>query len=78
MNTKGISGDDGWAQFIKLTQEARVRNSGLANSSSSVSGSKKASARTNSLPLVLNGVSYNKGKPDVKRVILGGKFDAYA
>ncbi len=78
MNTKAISRDDAWAQFMKLTQEARVRNSGLAHSSTSVSGSKKESVRTNPSPLILSGVSYNKSKPDAKRVILGGKFDAYA
>ncbi len=78
MNTNGISRDDAWAQFMKLTQEARVRNSGLAHSSTSVSGTKKESVRANPSPLVLNGVSYNKSKPDVKKVILGGKFDAYA
>lgn len=78
MNTKGISSGDAWAQFMKLTQEARVRNSGLAHSSTSVSGPKKTSGKTKPSPLVLSGGSYNKSKPDVKRVILGGKFDAYA
>ncbi|NLL12985.1 MAG: hypothetical protein GX267_06255 [Fibrobacter sp.] len=78
MNTNGISRDDAWAQFMKLTQEARVRNSGLAHSSTSVSTSKKESAKATRLPLILNGASYNMSKPDVKRVILGGKFDAYA
>jgi hypothetical protein len=78
VNTKGISKDDAWARFMKLTQEARMRNSGLVHSSTAVSGTKRDSLRTNSSPLVINGVSYNKSKPEAKRMILGGKFDAYA
>ena len=31
MNTQKISGGDSWAQFMRLTQDARVRNQGLTN-----------------------------------------------
>jgi hypothetical protein len=55
-----------------------MRNSGLVHSSTAVSGTKRDSLRTNSSPLVINGASYNKSKPEAKRMILGGKFDAYA
>ncbi len=80
MNTIGVSRDDAWSQFLKLTQEARVRNSGLSATSkkTAVPGSRSASIKSDTMPLILNGVSYNTNKPDVKKVILGGKFDAYA
>ncbi|HEX3020508.1 MAG TPA: hypothetical protein VHP36_09405 [Chitinispirillaceae bacterium] len=80
MNTHAIGKGDAWAQFIKLTREARVRNSGLTSGASktSVSNSKTASSRPATSPLIINGASYNQSKPDVKRIILGGQFDAYA
>lgn len=81
MNTQGIGKQDSWGHFMKLTQDARLRNTGLSSRASTVSASKSnaaSSVQTNKSPLILKGASYSKGEPDVKKVILGGKFDAYA
>jgi len=81
VNTQGIGKQDAWSHFMKLTQDARLRNNGLSSGISAVSTSKSSSAasvQANKVPLILKGMSYSKGQPDVKKVILGGKFDAYA
>lgn len=81
MNTQGIGKQDSWAQFMKLTQDARLRNTGFAEKSQKVSSARSTTtdaSQLRPLSLSLKGISYSSGEPEVKKVILGGKFDAYA
>lgn len=82
MNMQGIGSQDAWNRFMKLTQDARLRNSGLTSVNSNSSVSKK-----NSQPFSVNSqktvmapltMTYSKSESDIKKVILGGRFDAYA
>lgn len=83
MNTQGIgNSSDGWAQFVKLTQEARLRNKGIQNESVTFSVNSKIAAgstatQEKTAPIARNN-SFMRGEPQVKAKILGGLFDAYA
>jgi hypothetical protein len=82
MNTQGIGSQNNWAQFVKLTQEARIRNGGLATQKTSSpvkeNNASKISPQTVKYQPVVRGMVYAVGEPKVKTVILGGKFDSYA
>lgn len=78
VNTQGIGGSrDSWSQFMKVAQEARLRNSGFAQKAGFVSGVQEEKPQTS--PIVSSrGVAFSAGEPGVNRRILGGLFDAYA
>lgn len=77
MNTQAVGNRDAWAQFMKLTQEARMRNSGFVVRGERVS----APEREKTIPAAAvpsRGVSFSTAEPREKGRILGGLFDAYA
>lgn len=78
INTQGVGGSrDSWSQFMKVAQEARLRNSGFAQKAGFVSGVKEEKSQTS--PVASSrGVAFSAGEPKVNSRILGGLFDAYA
>ena len=85
LGTVTASGGDTWTRFMKLTEEARVRNSGLSTATKLASQTLKASSTAPTfpgLPLTqpksASRVAFVSGAPDVNKRILGGQFDAYA
>ncbi|NLE02468.1 MAG: hypothetical protein GX640_21605 [Fibrobacter sp.] len=78
MNTVGVKNSDAWAQFMKLTQDARVRNTSLSNvqktSSTKSGGILQATPRS----VIGNMELYRTKQPQTKSPVLGGRFDAYA
>ena len=76
MNTQGIGNRDSWAQFVKLTQEARVRNKALTNPARGAATTKNVAAfsRTTLGPIGSRSqLSAGESKPETK--ILGRQFD---
>ena len=85
LGTDAVSGGDTWMKFMKLTEEARVRNSGLSTATKRASQTFKTSSSAHTfpgLPLTqpksTGRVAFVSGAPDVKKRILGGQFDTYA
>jgi hypothetical protein len=85
VNTQGIrNNNDTWAQFMKLTQEARSRNQGIAavpvkNSVNRVNTAKVLSQiNQNPATSFVNKSSFISDKPAVKTKIVGGLVDTYA
>lgn len=84
VNTQTISGNnDSWAQFMKLTQAARMRNQGISPQNGTaqqvnrtVSKATSAVFQSQAAPFVRN-VSFNSAVPKVQSKILGGMFDTY-
>lgn len=84
MNTQGIrSNNDSWAQFVKLTQEARMRNQGISTQTGTASQVNRTVSKTTtavlgsqSVPFAKN-ISFNSAVPKVNSKILGGMFDTY-
>ncbi|MDG5815650.1 hypothetical protein QA601_11205 [Chitinispirillales bacterium ANBcel5] len=83
MNTQGVNSQDSWAQFMKLTSQARARNSTAFNGKTDTNqkaGAKSTISRevkmfqSSKLPSV-NLQSADKAKSGKT---LGSKFDAYA
>lgn len=83
MNTQGIGNSSSWENFVRLTEEARMRNS-----STEVKATKQVSVRK---PLDNGGMimpgaknisgqntTFLTGAPKVQSRILGGMFDTYA
>lgn len=84
MNTQAVSGNsDSWAQFMKLTQDARKRNQGISTQSATASQVNRTVSKTTAalfqsqtVPFAKN-VSFNSAVPKVQSKILGGMFDTY-
>lgn len=84
MNTQAVSGNnDSWAQFMKLTQDARKRNQGISTQTVAspqvnrpVSKTTAALFQSQSVPFAKN-ISFNSAVPKAQSKILGGMFDTY-
>jgi hypothetical protein len=84
VNTQGVqSNNDSWAQFVKLTQDARKRNQGISTQTGTASQVNRTASNTTaavfqsqSVPFAKN-VSFNNEVPKVQSKILGGMFDTY-
>ena len=81
MNTQGVNNQVSWAEFVRLTQQARIRNNGFSKEINRVNEVNKR-IRTNPYNSVQNGMSKNISQTQVsagaKTKISGGLFDAYA
>jgi hypothetical protein len=85
VNTQGIqSNNDSWAQFVKLTQDARKRNQGISTQTGTASQVNRTVTKTTdavfqsqSVPFAKN-ISFDSAVPKVQSKILGGMFDTYA
>jgi hypothetical protein len=84
VNTQGISNNqDSWMQFVKLTQEARKRNSYVQelNSKNNVQQKQTIKAHNifgqNQKISFVKSNSINDSEPKLHTKILGGLFDTY-
>lgn len=82
MNTQGVNSQISWAEFVRLTQQARIRNNGLTKESSRVSEVKKRADINPYSSVAQKGFVRNmpntKQTSGAKIKISGGLFDAYA
>lgn len=82
MNTQGINSQVSWAEFVRITQQARIRNSGLSDNVNRVHDVEKRE-RTNPYKSVQkapveNSLYTSSPTTKAKIKISGGLFDAYA
>lgn len=77
MNTQAVGNRDAWAQFMKLTQEARLRNSGFVARGERLSVSDREKTLS-AAAIPSRGVSFSAAEPRENGRMLGGLFDAYA
>lgn len=81
MNTQGVNNQVSWAEFVRLTQQARIRNNGFSKNANRVNEVKKR-VKTNPYTSVKNGmaknISHTQASAGAKTKISGGLFDAYA
>jgi len=83
MNMQPVVGSDTWAQFLKLSNQARVRNAGfdLPLTPNKTIGSKENKKRSQE---IMSGIPqagrlYDASETQTKRQsIIGTRFDAYA
>jgi hypothetical protein len=84
VNTQGVRQPDAWAQFVKLTAEARQRNQALSNTKAkdSATGTFSIDNRqsVSGKPKVnfVNNLSFSATAPINNNKTLGRLFDAYA
>jgi len=84
VNTQGVRQPDAWAQFVKLTAEARQRNLALSNTKAKVSSTgtfsvdNRQSVSGKSNANFVNNLSFTASAPINKNKTLGRLFDAYA
>jgi hypothetical protein len=81
VNIQGVQNQASWAQFIRLKQQARFRNEGLASNvqnSSIVKKTPKNGAWPVSAQKMLKNMAAADGQKKAVVKISGGLFDAYA
>ena len=81
MNTQGVNNQVSWAEFVRLTKQARTRNNGFSKEVNRVNEVNKR-IKTNPYTSVQNenvkNISHTQVPAGAKIKISGGLFDAYA
>lgn len=84
MNTQGVRQTDAWAQFVKLTAQARQRNQSLSNTKAQISSTgtfsvdNRQSVSQSSQVNNVKKLSFSVSAPINNNKTLGRLFDAYA